>query len=160
MTGGTGGWRQKWPLNLPAAGFQKDGWKGIGWAPVSGALAKRKFWVVEGVPKDRYYLYGRVELWIDAESWIGAWNRKYSWKGEALNTYQVYGYLNHPAPTAVAGRVVLELADRVAVRRGAQAAIAPPWPDCAPDADLPFDRRVKLPVDQLFDVNTLSRFGK
>jgi len=26
------------------------------------------------VPKDRYYLYGRMELWIDTESWIGAWN--------------------------------------------------------------------------------------
>jgi len=59
--------------------------------------------VVEGVPKDRYYLFGKVELWIDAESWIGAWNRKYSWKGEAVNTYQVYGYLNHPAPTASGG---------------------------------------------------------
>ena len=28
------------------------------------------------------------------------------------------------------------------------------------DMTLPFDRRVKLPVDRLFDVNTLSRFGK
>src|SRR5215510_14644779 len=27
-----GGWRQDWPQNLPAAGFQKDGWKGVGWA--------------------------------------------------------------------------------------------------------------------------------
>ena len=70
----------------------------MGWAPISGGLAKRKFWVVEGEPHDRYYLYGKVELWIDAESWIGAWNRKDSWKGEVLNTYQVYGYLNHPAP--------------------------------------------------------------
>ena len=83
VTGGTGGWRQDWPLGLPAAGYQKDGWKGVGWAPVSGALAKRKFWVVEGVPQDRYYLYGKLELWIDTESWIGAFNRKFSWKGEA-----------------------------------------------------------------------------
>ena len=39
--------------------------------------------MLEGVPHDRYYLYGKLELWIDAESWIGSFNRKFSWKGEA-----------------------------------------------------------------------------
>jgi hypothetical protein len=160
VSGGMGGWRQTWPLGLPDAGFQKDGWKGLGWAPVSGALAKRKFWVVEGVPKDRYYLFGKVELWIDAESWIGAWNRKYSWKGEAVNTYQVYGYLNHPAPTASGGtewfwsaQTIWQCAEALKYNRATLVGLRA-------GANLPFDRRVKLPVDQLFDVNTLSRFGK
>ena len=84
---------------------------------MTAALAKRKFWVVEGVPHDKYYLYGKIELWIDAESWIGAFNRKYSWKNELLNTYQVTGYLNHPTPNPdERDRVVLELAVRLAVR--------------------------------------------
>jgi len=155
-----GGWRQDWPQNLPAAGFQKDGWKGVGWAPVSGALAKRKFWVVEGVPNDRYYLYGRVELWIDAESWIGAWNRKFSWKDEVLNTYQVYGYLNAPAPVPGGGsewfwasQTAWQCAESLKNNRATLAGLRA-------DPTLPFDRRVKLPVDRLFDVNTLSRFGK
>jgi hypothetical protein len=157
----SGGWRQDWSLGVPAAGFQKDGWKGVGWAPVSGALAKRKFWVVEGVPHDRYYLYGKVELWIDGESWVGAFNRKFDWKGEVLNTYQVNGYLNHPAPLPDgsgyewfwSSQHVWQCAENLKARRATLAGLRS-------DMSLPFDRRVKLNVDQLFDVNTLSRFGK
>ena len=156
-----GGWRQDWPLNLPAAGFQKKDWKGIGWAPVSAALAKRKFWVVEGVPNDRYYLYGKVELWIDSESWVGSFNRKFSWKDEVLNTYQVNGYLNHPAPLPDgsghewfwSSQHAWQCAESVKNQRATLAGLRS-------DMSLPFDRRVKLPVDQLFDVETLSRFGK
>ncbi len=158
--GDTGGWRQEWPLGLPSAGFQKEGWKGVGWAPVSAALAKRRFWIVEGVPHDRYYLYGKVELWIDAESWVGAFNRKYSWKGEVLNTYQVDGYLNHPAPLPDGGyewfwssQHAWQCAEALKHDRATLAGLRE-------DMNLPFDRRVKLPVDQLFDVGTLSRFGK
>jgi Protein of unknown function (DUF1329) len=156
-----GGWRQDWPLNLPSAGFQKKDWKGIGWAPVSAALAKRKFWVVEGVPNDRYYLYGKVELWIDSESWVGSFNRKFSWKDEVLNTYQVDGYLNHPAPLADgsgyewfwSSQHAWQCAESVKNQRATLAGLRS-------DMSLPFDRRVKLPVDQLFEVETLSRFGK
>src|SRR5439155_15890678 len=45
------------------AHFKKGDWKGVPWAPAAAGLAKRKFWVLEGVPKDRYYLYGKLELW-------------------------------------------------------------------------------------------------
>lgn len=159
----SGGWRQVWEKGLPAAGYQKDGWKGVGWAPVSAALAKRKFWVVEGVPEDRYYLFGKVELWIDTETWIGAWNRKFSWKGEVLNTYQVTGYLNHPAqlPESEGGgyewfwssQFAWQCAEALKANRATLAGLRD-------DLALPFDRRVKHNVDQLFDVQTLSRFGK
>jgi hypothetical protein len=112
------------------------------------------------VPKDRYYLFGKDELWIDAESWIGAWNRKYSWKGEPLNTYQVYGYLNHPAQNPEGGyewfwssQTAWQCAETLKHNRATLAGLRS-------DMSLPFDRRVKLPVGQLFDVNSLSRFGK
>jgi hypothetical protein len=160
VTGGMGGWRQEWPLQVPAAGFQKQDWKGLGWAPVSGGLAKRKLWVVEGVPKDRYYLYGKIQLWIDSETWMGAWARKFSWKDEPLNTYQVAGYLNGPAPVPGGGtewmwstQMAWQCAEALKHNRATLAGLRT-------DMSLPFDRRVKLPVDQLFDVNTLSRFGK
>ena len=64
----------------------------MAWAPITGALAKRRVWVVDGTPKDRYYLYGRIELYIDQVTFQGAWNRKFSWQGELLNTLQVMGY--------------------------------------------------------------------
>lgn len=54
----SGGWRTNWP-DLKFLGYMDPDWKGIAWAPVTNALAKRRFWVVEGVPKDRYYLFGK-----------------------------------------------------------------------------------------------------
>ncbi len=158
---GTGGWRQDWPMALPSAGFLKKGWTGVAWAPVSGGLAKRKFWVVEGVPRDKYYLFGKIELWIDAESWIGAYNRKFSWKGELLNTYQVYGYLNHPTKNPNTGeyewfwssQTAWQCAENVPASRATLAGLRE-------DPDGVFDRRVHHKIDQLFDVQTLNRFGK
>jgi hypothetical protein len=156
----TGGYRQVWDKGLPSAGFQKEGWTGVAWAPVSAALAKRKFFVIEGVPNDRYYLYGRIELWIDSESWIGAYNRKFSWKGEVLNTYQVDGYLNHPTkhPDGEydwfwSSQHAWQCAEALKHDRATLAGLRQ-------DLTLPFDRRVKHNTAQLFDVNTLSRFGK
>jgi Protein of unknown function (DUF1329) len=157
----TGGWRQDWPLGLPAAGFEKKGWTGIGWAPVSAALAKRKFWVVEGVPRDKYYLFGKIELWIDAESWTGAFNRKFSWKGELLNTYQVTGYLNHPTQNPKtnetewfwSSQFAWQCAENLTANRATLAGLRS-------DMALPFDRRVHHPIERLFDVQTLNRFGK
>jgi len=87
-----GGWRTVSINNDRSVGFMVEGWDGVAWAPTAGALAKRKFWVIEGVPKDKYYLYGRIELWIDDQSWQGAWNRKFSWQNELLNVYQVMGF--------------------------------------------------------------------
>jgi hypothetical protein len=155
------GFRQMWEKNLPAAGFLKEGWKGIAWAPVSAALAKRKFWVVQGVPRDRYYLFGSIELWIDAESWIGAYNRKFSWKNELLNTYQVDGYLNHPAKRPGdadeewfwSSQHAWQCAEAIKSNRATLAGLRS-------DMNLPFDRRLKHADDQLFDYQTLNRFGK
>jgi hypothetical protein len=90
-----GGWRTTAHNNERAAGFMVKDWKGVSWAPVAAALAKRKFWVLHGVPKDKYYLYGKIELWIDDTTWSGAWNRKFSWRGDLLNVYQVSGFASY-----------------------------------------------------------------
>jgi len=87
----SGGWRFFWPEGKEL-GYDDPAWKGVAWAPIGSAVAKRKFYVVEGVPKDRYYLFGKLELWLDKESFQGAWNRKFDWKGELLNTMQVIAY--------------------------------------------------------------------
>jgi hypothetical protein len=86
-----GGWDTAWP-DIPFIGYMKPGWKGLAWAPVAPALAKRRFYVIEGVPKDRYYLFGRLQMYIDAVSFQGAWDRKFDWKGELLTVHQVLGY--------------------------------------------------------------------
>jgi hypothetical protein len=157
----TTGFRDTWPKATSAAGFQEKGWRGVAWAPAGGTLAKRKMWVLEGVPRDRYYLYGRIEAWIDAEAWVGAWNRKYSWKGELLNDYQVSSYLHHPAQRDGDSEVewlwsaqhAWQCAENFKSDRATLAGFRsdPTWP---------FDRRVTHNVSQLFDYQTLNRFGK
>ncbi len=150
-----GGWRTPFANNDRSAGFQVKDWKGIAWAPVAGALCKRRVWVIEGVPKDKYYLYGKIELWIDDFTYEGAWNRKFSWQGELLNTYQVSG-----PPTApyneherwLGSTFGYQCAENVKANRATLAGPLPP-------GDVPEDRRIPL-EPSFFDYATLNRFGK
>ncbi len=156
-----GGWRDVWEKKRPAAGYQMADWKGAAWAPVSAVLVKKKFIVVNGVPRDKYYLYGRIELWIDTDTWIGAFNRKFSWKDELLNTYQVEGYLSTPAVRDGSPDVewlwstqeAWQCAESVKLDRATLAGLRS-------DPTGTFDRRVPLKTEQLFDIQTLNRFGK
>ena len=50
-------------------------------------------WIIEAVPKDKYYLYGKIQLYVDRETYQGAFNRKFSWQGDLMNTYYVLGML-------------------------------------------------------------------
>ena len=48
----------------------KKGWEVKGWArnkiePVTGVWVPRKFYVIEAVPKDPYYNYGKTVYWVD-----------------------------------------------------------------------------------------------
>ncbi len=93
---GAKGWDSDWP-NLPFVGYMDPTWKGVAWAPHGAAvLAKRRFWVVEGTPRDKYYLFGKLQLYIDKLTYQGAWNRKFDWKGELLNTMQIMAWTPLP----------------------------------------------------------------
>jgi hypothetical protein len=98
------GWDTEWP-DIPFIGYMDKNWKGIAWAPTGGAvLSKRKFWIIEGVPRDKYYLYGKLQLYIDTVTFQGAWVRKFGWKDELLATHQVLGW--NPIPfTRPSGKV-------------------------------------------------------
>ncbi len=74
-------------INTPHMGYEVPDWKGVAWAPVGQALAKTKVWVIEAEPKDRYYLYGRIRLYIEQESFEGRWNIKFDWKGELMQAF-------------------------------------------------------------------------
>jgi hypothetical protein len=153
-----GGWIILSDLNPPTVGYRVPGWTGVAWAPVDPALAKRSFWVVEGVPRDKYYLYGRLELWIDAETWAGAWNRKFSWQGEQVHVYQLLGTANHRAGSAEnpewvpIGSMVWACAENSKMNRASLGGMRA-------DPTSAFYRR--MPIDpSLFDSMALTRFGK
>lgn len=153
-----GGWVGLTDLNPPTAGFRTPRWNGVAWAPTDAALAKRPFWVVEGTPKDKYYLYGRIELWLDAETWDGAWNRKFGWNGELLNTYQSTSRVNQAVGTGddlewlPVGTISWQCAESIKQNRATLAGMRP-------DPSAPFIRRIPL-QGAMFDSMALTRFGK
>jgi hypothetical protein len=153
-----GGWRATFK-DVPTFGFQQQGWKGIAWAPIVMNLARRKVWIIEGVPKDRYYLYGRIELRIDAQNWQGSYNRKFSWQGELLNTSSMANAPGHAMPDGKhfldAGGCVgasAQVAESVKNNRATVVTIV-----ASPTT--PIDRHVPLDPS-FFDYQTLYRFGQ
>jgi hypothetical protein len=88
-----GGWRVAYAPK-PRFNYQKpdfDPTKELAWAPVSdrSVLVKRSVWIVEGTPKDRFYLYGKIVLRLDKEDFtgFGSYTSKYDWQGTLLNSY-------------------------------------------------------------------------
>ena len=153
-----GGWRTILLHDDRTAGFQlpKGEWKGVPWAPVAGAVAKRSFWVLEGVPKDKYYLYGKIELWIDDHTWQGAWNRKFSWQGELLNVYEVVGFASadfNDHERWWGSTIGFQLSENIKADRATASGFS------GPGTDVPNDRRIPLDPG-FFDFNSLDRFGK
>jgi hypothetical protein len=151
-----GGWRTTSVNRDRSVGFMAKDWRGVGWAPSAAALAKRRFWVVEGIPKDRYYLYGRLELWIDDVTWQGAWSRKFSWRGELLNVYEVMGFatVRYTDRECWWGSTMnLQISENVKADQATVTGLD------APGADPPNDRRIPL-EPAFFDFQTLNRFGK
>lgn len=88
-----GGWRATYGTE-PRFNYQKsdfDPEKELAWAPVAdgAVLVKRQVWIVEGTPKDRFYLYGKIVLRLDKEdfSGFGSYTSKYDWQGNLINSY-------------------------------------------------------------------------
>lgn len=153
-----GGWITLTDLNPPSVGYLSPGWTGVAWAPSDSALAKRQVWVVQGVPKDKYYLYGKLELWIDAETWAGSWNRKFSWAGEMVHNYQATAKVNHAAGPendrewVPALSTIWSCAENLKMNRATVAGMRP-YPNA------PYYRRIAVNANQ-FESNSLNRFGK
>ena len=150
-----GGWRGIFK-RMPIVGFQDPAWKGSPWAPINFVLAKRRCWVIEGVPKDKYYLYGRIQLYIDKETYHGSYNRKFDWKGNLLNTYNVFADLNgafEDSDYYGAGNIVYQGAENLKLNR-ATVMSAP-----QEGGDPANDRRIRLEPG-FFDAGALVRLGK
>ncbi|MGH7790210.1 MAG: DUF1329 domain-containing protein [Candidatus Binatia bacterium] len=150
-----GGWETLTFDNPKMVGFEDPTWTGVSWAPIAAGLAKRPVWVIEGTPKDKYYLYGKIELWIDAETWDGAWNIKYNWQGEVVHSYQTMARVNQPAGDGeyvFASTQVWACAENFKMNRATLGGMR-----ANPKA--PFVRRGPMDTN-LFDAQTLSRYGK
>jgi len=74
------------PEERVEVGYEKEGWQGIAWAPTKLKLAKRRCWVLEAIPKDPYYAYGRRTLYADRTTYWGYWATLYDRAGEYWKT--------------------------------------------------------------------------
>ena len=155
-----GGWRTSWPSDINAFGLQDPTWKGIGWAPIGPQLALRPIWILEATPKDKYYLYGKIQLYVDQENFQGAFNRKFSWNGELLNTYTALGFKSAeytrpgaPAEWLWGSNMGYQMAENIKMNRATVSGQLAPGKNPANDRRVPYD-------PSFFDFNTLSRFGK
>jgi hypothetical protein len=150
-----GGWRTLWKA-VPRIGADDPSWKGLPWAPVSAALARRPTWVVEVTPKDPNYLYGRIVLRIDAETYRGSWVSKYDRAGTLLTSYQTStgAYYNPDGKTWVStGGIAFQVAESFLYHR-ATVVLFPPR-----DAKNAADWRVANPRE-LFNPDVLVRLGR
>ena len=148
----------------PFAGFEDPTWTGVPWAPVAPVLVKRKAWIIEATPKDRYYLYGKIQLYFDQETFQGMWNRKYSWTGENLNTSMALGYLNSKSVAPDGTEDWLwgaSMAFQTAINLKMNRATVTGWAHKGRDKfeTIVNDRRMMYDPS-FFDYQTLYRFGK
>ena len=151
-----GGWRTIAFNNDKCVGFMLKDWQGVAWAPTAASIARRKFWVLEGIPKDKYYLYGKIELWIDDQSWQGAWNRKFSWQGELLNVYQVVGFATQDFNDKErwwGSTFGFQGSEAIKQDRATISGMN------GPGTDIANDRRITL-QPSFFEYQSLNRFGK
>ena len=135
-------------------------WKGVAWAPTGAAsLSKRRFWIIEGVPRDKYYLFGKVQLYIDTVTYQGAWSRKFGWKGDLIAIHQVMAW--NPLPfTRPNGKVdynqgsnqAFQCVENLKLNRATVAGIK-----SSPTAG--FYLRTKV-NPATFDIDALARAGK
>ena len=151
-----GGWRTVWK-DVPRIGADDPGWTGLPWAPVTAVLVRRPVWIVEATPKDPNYLYGRIVLRFDAETYHGSWASKYDHAGTLLNTYQVS---NGAFVTPDGGRtyvssggIAVQTAENFQFKRATVTLFPPRNPSN------PADWRVPL-GPELFEIDVLTRLGR
>jgi|SRR5579871_2499086 len=150
-----GGWRTVWK-DAPRIGADDPTWNGLPWAPVSAVLARRPVWIVEAVPKDPHYLYGRIVLRLDAETYRGSWASKYDRAGSLVGSYQVStgAYYSPDGRTWVSsGGIAVQTAENVLYQR-ATVVLFPPR-----SRDNPADWRVVTPPER-FTLDVLARLGR
>jgi hypothetical protein len=85
LPGKEGGWDFETPISR--YGFREPGFKGLPWVPLDNTLVKRPVWVIEATPRDRYYLYGKLVLGVDRETYKVGNVVKYDWKGQPMAVF-------------------------------------------------------------------------
>jgi hypothetical protein len=140
---------------LPRFAYQTPDFTGLAWRPLESefVLVGRPVWLVEGTPKDKYYLYGKIALRFDKESWRGTYSSKYDWQGQILNSYlPTYGpFFDVDGEWRSYAKSLFTMAQNWKLDRATASYADPAHPTQ--------ESRVSFP-DGFFNVDQLSRQGK
>lgn len=90
------GFREEWPRDRPVIGYQDADWTGTAWAPRAPVLVRRKLWIVAATPRDPYYLFKRIEIALDQETFQGVASRKFDARGALLRSLRFLTYATQP----------------------------------------------------------------
>jgi hypothetical protein len=90
---------ESWPPGQKVVGYQDGAWRGVAWAPLAPVLVRRRLWMLEAVPRDPHYLFARIELGLDQETFQGATSRKFDGRGGLLRSLQFLLYASQPIET-------------------------------------------------------------
>ena len=149
-----GGWRMEIPGGA-RVGFQVPGWNAAAWCPVQEVLVRRPHWVIEAVPKDPYYLFGKLVFRFDKEMFMGSYSSKYEWQGRLIGSY-----------SAIRTNIVKAAPGELWGWAGGAVAVALNWKlDRATTAgivagkNVPADSRIPL-APNLFSLQRLSERGR
>jgi hypothetical protein len=149
-----GGWRMLVPGGA-RVGYQVPDWKGAPWCPVQEVLIRRPHWVVEAVPKDPYYLFGKLVFRFDKDLYMGSYSSKYDWKGALIGSF-----------SAIRTNIVKAAPGELWGWAGGAVAVALNWKlDRATTAgivagkNVPADSRIPL-SSQLFSLQRLNERGR
>ena len=106
-----------------------------------------------------YYLFGKLQLYIDKITYQGAWLRKFDWKGELMNVEQVMAWnpraVKRPDGTTTyvqGGNSAYQTVESIKLNRATVAGIKS-------TANSGFYGRFKYP-DDYFTTEALMRIGK
>ncbi len=149
-----GGWRMLVPSG-PRVGFQSPSWQGVAWCPLQEVLVRRPHWIVEAVPKDPYYLFGKIVLRFDKDVFLGSYSSKYDWKGTLIGSY-----------SAIRTNIVKAAPGELWGWAGGAVALALNWKldrattaGIVSGANVPADSRIPLSAN-IFSLQRLSGFGR
>jgi len=68
--GEDGAWQSSEHVEEMTYGYEKKGWQGAQWAPVSWIWVKQPMYVLEMKSKDPYYNYGSQDVWFHADTYV------------------------------------------------------------------------------------------
>jgi len=84
-----GSWKAAPGIGNMKWGYADPEWKGAKWAPLHAVWIPRKVYVIEAIPVDPYYNYGRFHLYVDKESMTTSYNMIFNRADEYWKTILV-----------------------------------------------------------------------